>query len=136
MSSATSIKFQPKESKMNTENIIIRQYLPPDEETVVVLWCLCNLVGPHNDPVNDIRKKLQVQPELFLVGLIKDNIVATIMAGYEGHRGRINYLTVIPERRHKGIGRAMVEEAAKNKKKLSCPKINLQIRSSNMDVIE
>lgn len=121
---------------MNTENIIIRQYLPSDEETVIALWRLCNLVVPQNDPANDIRKKQKVQPELFLVGLIRDKIVATIMAGYEGHRGWINYLAVVPERRQKGIGKTMVKEAEKRLKKLGCPKINLQIRSSNKDVIK
>lgn len=121
---------------MNEENIIIRQFESSDEETVIALWRLCNLVVPHNDPKSDIIRKQKVQPELFLVGLIKDNIVATIMAGYEGHRGWINYLAVVPERRYKGIGRAMVEETEKQLRKLGCPKINLQIRSSNKDVIK
>jgi hypothetical protein len=42
---------------------------------------------PWNDPHNDIARKLAVQPELFLVGVLDGEIVGSVMAGYEGHRG-------------------------------------------------
>ena len=58
------------------------------------------------------------------------------MGGYEGHRGWINYLAVSPEIRQKGVGQKMVAEVEAKLYKLACPKINIQIRSSNKDVIE
>ena len=58
------------------------------------------------------------------------------MAGYEGHRGWINYLAVAPEHQGKGLGRAMMAEAERLLREAGCPKINLQVRSANAKVIE
>ena len=113
----------------------IRPYQPAaDQAAVVDLWRRCDLVRPWNDPHKDIVRKLKVNGEWFLVGEIEGRIVATVMAGYEGHRGWINYLAVLPERRAAGLGRAMMEEAERRLRRLGCPKINLQIRRGNEEV--
>ena len=114
----------------------IRPYRGVDQLEVIRLWETCSLVVPQNDPASDIACKLQVQPELFLVGVMQAAIVATVMAGYDGHRGWINYLAVAPEHRRCGIGRSMMEAAERELRKLGCPKINLQVRKTNTDVIE
>ena len=114
----------------------IRPYQNRDEKDVIQLWHECNLVVPWNDPKLDIERKLKVNPDLFLVGLIEGKVIATAMGGYEGHRGWINYLAVSPEIRQKGVGRQMVEEVEAKLRNLGCPKINVQIRSSNKGVIE
>ena len=62
--------------------------------------------------------------------------LATCMAGYEGHRGWINYLAVSPQHRRQGIGKRMMEEAEKKLSSSGCPKINLQVRKTNQEVIE
>ncbi|MHC4722321.1 MAG: GNAT family acetyltransferase [Planctomycetota bacterium] len=121
---------------MEREKLHIRPYQDGDEKDVIQLWHNCNLVVPWNDPKLDIERKLKVNPDLFLVGLIESKLIATIMGGYEGHRGWINYLAVSPQIRRKGVGRKMVEEVEVKLCKLGCPKINVQIRSSNQDVIE
>jgi ribosomal protein S18 acetylase RimI-like enzyme len=121
---------------MEREKLHIRPYQDGDEKDVIQLWHNCNLVVPWNDPKLDIERKLKVNPDLFLVGLIESKLIATIMGGYEGHRGWINYLAVSPQIRRKGVGRKMVEEVEVKLCKLGCPKINVQIRSSNRDVIE
>jgi ribosomal protein S18 acetylase RimI-like enzyme len=58
------------------------------------------------------------------------------MAGYDGHRGWINYLAVHPQHRRSGIGRRMMDEAESRLQAAGCPKINLQVRSKNAEVIE
>ena len=65
--------------------------------------------GPRNDPHKDIARKLTVQPELFLVSVEQDHIIGTVMAGYEGHRGWVNYLAVAPAFRGRGLARALME---------------------------
>jgi ribosomal protein S18 acetylase RimI-like enzyme len=114
----------------------IRPYHPADEEHVITLWHECCLVVPQNNPQRDILLNVQVQPELFLVGLAGSQVVASIMAGYEGHRGWFNYLAVSPDFQRQGIGRRMVETATAKLEEMGCPKINLQIRTSNSEVIE
>ena len=114
----------------------IRRYNSDDEKAVVALWQRCDLVRPWNDPNRDIQRKLGVRPDLFLVGIVDGQVVATVMAGYEGHRGWLNYLAVAPEFQRRGYGRAIVAEAERLLRKAGCPKINLQIRTSNEGVIE
>ena len=114
----------------------IRSYQLKDQKSVISLWERCNLTRPWNDPQKDISRKLEVNPELFLVGTIGDKIVASIMVGYEGHRGWINYLAVDPDYQQKGYGRLLMEMAEYKLDELGCPKINLQIRKDNLQAIE
>lgn len=112
----------------------IREFQREDQDAVISLWRECALVVPWNDPARDIDRKLKVDPDLFLVACDEGGIVATVMGGYEGHRGWINYLAVKPSRQRRGYGQAImraVEERIKNK---GCPKINLQIRAGNVGV--
>jgi len=117
-------------------DLVIRPYQRQDEEAVIELWLQCNLVVPQNNPERDIKRKLQVNPEWFLVGVIGGYVVATCMAGYEGHRGWINYLAVSPHHRRQGIGRRIMEEVEKRLRSAGCPKINLQVRETNRVVIQ
>jgi len=114
----------------------IRPFRPEDESAVVTLWQRCDLVRPWNNPHLDIERKLHVRPDLFLVGVLDGQIVATVMAGYEGHRGWLNYLAVAPEHQRRGLARALVSEAERLLRDAGCPKINLQIRTSNERVAE
>jgi len=114
----------------------IRSFKSDDEESVIALWRRCDLIRPWNDPHRDIERKLRVRPEWFLVGILDGEIVATVMAGYEGHRGWLNYLAVTPEFQRRGFARTIVVEAERLLLEAGCPKINLQIRTSNHGVIE
>ena len=118
------------------EELLIRVFRPADQEAVVGLWQACGLVVPANDPLADIRAKVDFQPELFLVGLAQEKLAATVMAGYEGHRGWINYLAVDPGLRRLGLGRRIMEVAEELLRGLGCQKINLQVRRSNQGVID
>ena len=113
----------------------IRVFQDPDETAVIRLWERCGLLRPWNDPRKDIARKLRVQRELFLVGVVDGAIVASVMAGYDGHRGWINYLAVDPQRRRQGLARALMAEAERRLREMGCAKINLQIRRDNPDAI-
>ena len=107
-----------------------------DEDAVIALWQECGLTRPHNDPRRDIRRKLLVQGELFLVGLRQGRLVASVMAGYDGHRGWLNYLAVHPSCRRQGLGRQLVEAAEARLRTLGCAKINLQVRDDNTQALD
>lgn len=113
----------------------IRRYVPGDEEAVVRLWQECGLTRPWNDPRKDIARKLGEHPELFLVGTADGVLMASIMIGYEGHRGWINYLAVAPAFRKQSIGRRLMDEAEQRLTALGCPKLSLMVRSSNAGVV-
>ncbi len=116
--------------------MLIRPFEPADEGAVVALWERCGLTRPWNDPRKDIRRKLAVRPDLFLVGVEAGAVVATAMAGYDGHRGWVYYLGVDPAHQRKGYGRAIMAEVERRLRAEGCPKINLQVRTANAAVIE
>ena len=113
----------------------IESFAERDEAEVIALWERCELLRPWNDPHKDIARKLRVQRELFLVGKIDGEVVATVMGGYDGHRGWVNYLAVHPAWRRKGFGRVMMEEVERRLRELGCAKVNLQIRDDNAGAI-
>jgi len=112
----------------------IRPYRLEDEASLVELWDRCGLLRAWNDPRKDIARKLRVQPDLFLVGTIDGTIVASVMGGYDGHRGWINYLAVDPDLRRRGLARALMAEVEAQLRVRGCPKINLQVRRGNQEV--
>jgi ribosomal protein S18 acetylase RimI-like enzyme len=114
----------------------IRQYIESDEQQVSALW---REVFPNNPwwnvPELDIRRKLKVQRELFLVALIDEVIVGTAMAGYDGHRGWVYYVTVKPEIQRQGIGEALMKRVEQDLILHGCTKLNLRVRATNKQVV-
>ena len=96
----------------------IRPFASGDHDAVIGVWRRSGLLHPNNDPAKDIRRKLKVRPDLFMIG-------------YDGHRGWVNYLGVLPEHQRRGYGRRLMEEAERLLRIEGCPKINLQVRTAN-----
>jgi ribosomal protein S18 acetylase RimI-like enzyme len=113
----------------------IRQFDELDRSAVVALWQQCGLTRPWNDPDRDIDRKVAHSRELFVVGSRNGAIAATMMVGYEGHRGWINYLAVDPAEQGSGVGAAMMAEAERLLADVGCAKINLQIRQTNLGAV-
>lgn len=125
---------------------LLRAFAPADTDAVIALWESCGLVRPWNDPRRDIARKLTVQPELFLVAEPMDpepmdpepaerSIVGAGMAGFDGHRGWVNYLAVRPDLQGSGLGRTLMAEFERLLTDLGCPKLNLQVRAGNEQVL-
>ena len=114
----------------------IREFQMADTDKVIDLWQRCGLTKPWNDPLLDLERKRQVDPDLFLIGTIDDKLVAVAMGGYEGHRGVVNYLAVEPDLQGGGYGKQLMVYLEKKLTARGCPKINLLIRSSNTEVIK
>jgi ribosomal protein S18 acetylase RimI-like enzyme len=118
------------------DKLIIRTYENKDKNEVIKLWQDCNLIFSKNDPEIEITSKINFQPDLFFVGLLNKKLIASIMVGYEGHRGWINYLAVNPKYQRRGFGRKLMDYATRILSDLHCQKINVQVRESNIDTIE
>ena len=114
----------------------IRAFEPGDEAAIVALWQECGLTRPWNDPHKDIARKRTEQPDLFLVGTISDEVIASAMVGFDGHRGWVYYLAVAEGHRRHSLGRALMQEAERLLIERGCPKLNLQVRSTNAGVLE
>lgn len=117
--------------------MIIRPYDESDEAEVAALW---REVFPNNPwwnvPEADIKRKLMVQRELFLIAELEGAVVGTAMAGFDGHRGWVYYVTVKPELQRRGVGEALMNRVESELRKIGCTKLNLQIRATNKKVVE
>ena len=116
---------------MAESSLLINPFKEGDEEALVSLWNMCKLTVPWNNPYKDIARKLKVQAELFLVGYMEDKLIASVMAGYDGHRGWINYNALHPNFQARGYGKQLMANVQNRLRELGCPKINLQIREGN-----
>ena len=116
--------------------MLIRPYEDADETGVIALWrSIWPDCAPHNDPATSIRKKREIEHELFHVAIAHGVVVGTVMGGYDGHRGWVYSVAVAPEQRGKGIGAALVRRLEADLLKRGCLKINLQVRATNTAVI-
>ena len=114
----------------------IRPYRETDERSVIRLWREVYPAAPTwNDPSADIRRKLAIQRDLFLLAVARFEIVGSVMGGYDGHRGWVYYVTVSPRHRRKGIGTALMRSVEDRLARLGCPKVNLQVRAGNEAVV-
>jgi ribosomal protein S18 acetylase RimI-like enzyme len=114
----------------------VRKFKESDRNSVIGLWEACDLTRPWNDPDKGITRKMSIQPELFLVGEVGGDIIASAMAGYDGHRGSVFYLAVAPNHQKSGYGRDLMDEVEKLLISMGCPKLNIIFRSSNQKVLD
>jgi len=104
-------------------------------DQVVALWqAVFGYDAPHNDPQLVIDKKLGANDALLILALRDKKVVGTVMAGYDGHRGWIYSLAVVPALQKQGIGALLLRQAEERLAQLGCMKINLQITEGNEGV--
>lgn len=113
----------------------IRQFTLADTHDVIVLWDVCGLTRPWNSPQLDIARKVAQNDDGFIVGEQDGVVIASVMFGYDGHRGSVNYLAVHPDWQGKQLGRELMAYVEKKLTAQGCPKINLMVRSDNDQVI-
>jgi ribosomal protein S18 acetylase RimI-like enzyme len=117
------------------ENHIMEIYTYNDNEhrsQVIALWKLVfNYTDARNAPDLTIDCKLAVDDNLFFVAVSENQVIGTVMAGYDGHRGWIYSLAVVPANRHKNAGTALLTHAENALKILGCIKVNLQVLPAN-----
>ena len=116
--------------------MLIRPFTESDRPAALALWSLTfDYSSPHNNPNDAITRKLAVHPELFFIAEIDNHLVATAMAGYDGHRGWLYSVAVHPHHRRKKIASALIQHAEAALLARNCPKINLQTMPDNPDAI-
>ena len=87
--------------------------------------------GAWNNAATAIPEKVGFQPDLMLVAMDDGQVVGSVMAGYEGHRGWISRIAVLKSRRGTGLGQELLAEAERRLAALGCIKVNLQVVESN-----
>jgi len=112
----------------------IRKYRQNDEDALVALWqTIFPDDPPHNAPRKVIAEKRKVDDLIFVIEQ-DSTLIGACMAGYDGHRGWLYAVGVLPDYRRSGMGAALVEHTMAALEKIGCEKVNLQIRSTNTQV--
>ena len=118
------------------EGFSIRPFQHADRQALERLWGrVFRDDPPWNAPGIMIENKLTIQPELLLVGEVDHTLVGAVIAGFDGVRGWIYHLAVAPEYRRRGLATELVRAAEDGLRRLGCPKVNLQIRAANHEVV-
>jgi len=118
----------------NSPNLRQFQY-PDDYPAVLTLW---EAAGPgihvrRSDQPEEIEKKLQRDPDLFLVADIDEQIIGAVMGGFDGRRGLVYHLAVAQAYRHAGIGAALMAELERRMIAKGCIRCYLLVTRENTD---
>jgi ribosomal protein S18 acetylase RimI-like enzyme len=108
-----------------------------DYPAVIDLWNRCGpgvQVRKSDDP-EEIRKKLERDPDLFLVAEHRGRVVGTVLGGFDGRRGMIYHLAVEPAFRADGVGGQLMQEVEARLARKGCLKAYLMVTNENEDVI-
>ncbi len=117
-------------------HISFRQYRRSDRKNVLELWKICKLTQPWEDPQKEIDQRIKTNPDLFLLCLNDNNIIATVMGRCDENRGWIEYLAVHPSFRRKEIGRQLVKIIEDRLSKKGCNKIELLLQQENQEATD
>lgn len=105
-----------------------------DIAEVIALWQRCGSTRPWNDPAGDIALARREPNSTVLLGRDNGALVASVMVGYDGHRGWVYYVTVDPDRRHQGFGRVIMTAAEEWLRARGILKLQLMVRKDNATV--
>jgi len=124
---------------MTTESVTIREFsFPNDYAEILKLWESMESginVGISDTP-GEIQKKLERDPDLFLVAEINDQIIGTAIGAFDGRRGLIYHLAVHKEKRSKGIAKSLLNEVEKRLKAKGCIKVLMVAFKDNIPAIQ
>ena len=109
----------------------IREFRIEDYRIVRDLWQTAGLTLRPGDELEDVKLKLQRDPELFLVAEQNDEIVGSVIGGWDGRRGWIYHLAVKPQYQRKRIGADLVYEVEKRLLAKGAKKVNAQVYKWN-----
>ena len=113
----------------------VREARAEEKLAVIEIWRACELVKPQNDPSQDFDLALQTETSTVLVLESHSQLIGTVMAGFDGHRGWFYYLAVLPQFQSIGNGQLLVESAEKWLVDQGAPKTMLMVRHTNSKVI-
>ncbi len=111
--------------------------LKRDLEPVLSLWSTAG-PGVHlgdSDQPEEIRKKLQRDPDLFLLAEDEGRLIGAVMGGFDGRRGMVYHLAVDGGHRSVGVGRMLMAELERRLKAKGCLKCYLLVTRDNPEAL-
>jgi len=117
------------------EKFIIREYQSSDYHAVFEIWQACELTLGLSDTFQELERVRLLHPNLFLVLENGKEIIGTVMGSFDGRRGYVHHLAVLPEHRQNGCGTLLMRELEKRYEKMGAVKIHLFVEKRNQAVV-
>jgi ribosomal protein S18 acetylase RimI-like enzyme len=119
--------------------VMLREFeFPQDYPEVLAMWRLCE-PGIHigqSDSPDQIAQKMRRDPDLFLVAEVNQQIVGTVLGGFDGRRGMMYHLAVAPDFRNQGIASQLVAELESRLRAKGCIRYYLLAIDDNLPAID
>ncbi|MEJ2248376.1 MAG: GNAT family N-acetyltransferase [Candidatus Lokiarchaeota archaeon] len=106
-----------------------------DYSVVLKIWKETSITITSSESKEEVERMLLRNPNLCLIGKLEDKIIAVVFGGFDGRRGYVHHLAVIPEYQGKGYGRKIMEELVKRFRDMKVHKLHLFVEKRNQDVI-
>jgi ribosomal protein S18 acetylase RimI-like enzyme len=110
-----------------TLNVTVRSARPDECPLILELWEKAGSIPSSTASVDDLMKYIREDSDLLLVAEVDNHIVGTVMGGWDGWRGNIYRLAVLPDYRLQGIGRALVDETERRLARKGARKISILV---------
>ena len=111
---------------------------PDDYPAVYALWenAGTGIQLRRSDQIKEIAKKLERDPDLFLVAEIEKQIVGSVLGGFDGRRGMIYHMAVLMKWRRLGIALRLMEELERRLREKGCIRYYLLVTEDNHEAIQ
>lgn len=116
--------------------LIIREFERADLERVQQLWRTSGLALGPSDSGEEVGKKLQRDPDLFLVAQEAGEVVGSVMGAWDGRRAWVYHLCVDPSSRRRGVGRALMAELERRVRAKGALRMSLLVHKGNQGAID
>ena len=126
------------EQQTNTINILIRTFVfPQDYPAVYQLWENAGngIHLRHSDKPQEIKKKIERDPDLFILAELEEQIIGSVLGGFDGRRGMMYHLAVAEEYRQQGIASHLLEELEQRLRTKGCTRYYLLVTKNNQSAI-
>jgi ribosomal protein S18 acetylase RimI-like enzyme len=114
----------------------LREFRESDHEAALAVWRACGLTVKPSDTLAELRKLVERNPGLFLVAEEEGEVAGTVMGAWDGRRGWVYHLAVLPSARRRGTARLLMDEVERRLRAAGATKVNLLVESSNAAVAD
>ena len=116
--------------------MIIEKFSMKYYKEVIELWRKTGISVGSTDTKEELKRMIEHNPDLFLIGKIEEKVIGVVMGGFDGRRGYVHHLAVDQKYQKKGYGKIIMDELMVRFRKMRVHKVHLFIEKYNKEVVK